>query len=264
MRSATAGPPTEANALCQWVTPVLDCLPAAFGLDITFCRSADITSIKALMSSLKTAVESRLGTNFCFVALSVDDPSSHQSRLAEQALEQIGLRQIMWTGRRAKNVIRVLGPDSAPMYDEEPWLVLAVDFDTYWYNIGLYEIGEEGLVSFIEGFVHGPRFDVENQLEAAKEELRNILSKMGHVQYVFLYGEQSEDLELLALLAETLGSELVNDARVDGSVWTSTSYMAEAAHVRMDDIQFEMDPASNGAFGCKWRSKLYRDGHEEL
>ncbi|KAF1828327.1 hypothetical protein BDW02DRAFT_246732 [Decorospora gaudefroyi] len=264
MRRTTAGPATEANALCRWVIPVLDRLPAALGLDVPFCRSADLTSTKALMSSLKTAVESRLGTNFCFAALSVDDPSSHQSRLAEQALEQIGLRQIMVVGRRAKNVIRVFGPDSAPAYDEEPWLVLAVDYDTHWYNIGLYEIGEGGIVSPIEDFVHGPRFDEENRLEAATDELQNILSKMGHVKHIFLYGNQRENRELLDLLAHTLGSELVNNARVDGSVWTSTSYMAEAAHVRMDDIQFEMDPASNGAFGCKWRSKLYRDGHEEL
>jgi hypothetical protein len=264
MRCATARQHTEASALCQWVTPVLDRLPAALGLRITFCRSADLTSIKALMLSLKTAVESRLGTNFCFAALSVDDPLSHQSRLAEQALEQVGLRQIMPAGLRAKNVIRIFGPDSAPAYDEEPWLVLAVEYDTHWYNIGLYEIGEEGTVSPIEGFVHGPRFNEENQLEAAKEELQNILSKLGHLQHIFLYGKQRENLGLLKVLVETLGSELVNDARVDGSVWTSTSYMAEAAHVRMDDIQFEMDLASNGAFGCKWRSKLYRDGHEEL
>jgi hypothetical protein len=264
MRRATAGPPTEVSALCQWVTPLLDRLPAALGLDMTSCRSTDLTSTKILMSSLRTAVESRLGTNFCFAALSVDDPLSHQSRLAEQALEQIGLRQIMPAGRRAKNVIRVFGPDNAPAYNEDPWLVLAMDYDTHWYNIGLYEIGEEGIVSPIEGFVYGPRFDVENQLGAAKEELQNILSKTGHVQHIFLYGKQRENLELLDLLAETLGPELVNDARVDGSIWTSTSYMAETAHVRMDDIQFEMDPASNGVFGCKWRSKLYRDGHGEL
>jgi hypothetical protein len=253
----------EESVLCQWLTPVLDHLPAALGLDVPSCRSADLTSTKALMSSLKTAVESRLGTNFCFAELSVDDPSSHQSRLAEQALEQIGLRQIMPTGRRAKNVIRVFSPDSAPAYDEEPWLVLAVDYDTHWYNIGLYEIGEDGIVLPVEGFVHGPRFDVENQLEAAKEELHTILSKLGHVQYVFLYGEQRDNPELLNLLVETLGSELVNAARVDSSVWTSTSYVAEVAYINMDHIQFEMSPESNGAFGCRWWSKLYRDGHEE-
>jgi hypothetical protein len=264
MRRATGGSPPEANALCQWVIPVLDRLPTALGLDMTICRSADLTSTMMLMSFLKAAVEFRLGTNFCFAALSVDEPLSHQSRLAEQALEQIGLRQIMPAGRRAKNVIRVFGPDSAPAYDEEPWLVLAVDYDTHWYNIGVYEIGEEGIVSPIQGFVHGPRFDVENQLEAAKEEMQNILPKVGHIQHIFLYGSQRENLDLLDLLEETLGQELVYDAIVDGSIWTSTSYMAEAAHVRMDDIQFEMDPASNGAFGCKWRSKLYRDGHEEL
>jgi hypothetical protein len=263
MRHATAGPPKEVSALCQWLIPVLDHLPAALGLDVASCRSADLSSTKALMLSLKTAVESRLGTNFCFAELSVDDPSSHQSRLAEQALEQIGLRQIMSLGRRAKNVIRVFSPDSAPAYDEEPWLVLAVDYDTHWYNVGLYEIGEDGLVDPIDGFVHGPRFEVENQLEAAKEELQTILPKLSQVQYVFLYGEQRDSPGLLDLLVQTLGSELVNDARVDGSVWTSTTYMAEAAHNRMDDVQFEMDAASNGAFGCRWRSKLYRDDHEE-
>jgi hypothetical protein len=254
----------EGSTLCKWITPVLDRLPAALGLDVPSCRSVDFISVKTLLSSLETAVETRLGTNFCFAELSVEDPLSYQSRLAEQALQHIGLRQIMPPGRRAKNVIRVFGPDSAPAYDEEPWPVLAVDYDTHWYNIGLYEIGEEGMVSPIEGFVHGQRFDVKNQLKAAKEELQNLHSKSGHIQHMFLYGEQRDNQGLLDLLTETLGSELVADARVDGSVWTSTSYMAEAAHIRMDDIQFEMDPASVGAFGCRWWSKLYRDSHEEL
>jgi hypothetical protein len=264
MRRATPISRDE-SALCQWITPVLDHLPAALGLDIDFCRSADLISTKALMSSLKTAVESRLGTNFCFAALSVDDPSSYQARVAEQALGHLGIRQFLTTGRRAKNVIRTLRPDSAPAFDEEPWVVLAVDYDSHWFNIGLYAIGEEGVIEVpAEDFVHGPRFDVENRLQSVKEELQDMLSRSGHVRHVFLYGEQRENSELLELLTEMLGSKLVADARVDSSVWTSTSYMAEAAHIRMDDIQFEMDPASNAVFGCKWRSKLYRDGHEEL
>lgn len=264
MRRATAGSPQDSSALCRWLTPVLDRLPAALGLDTCICRSSDFASTKTLLSSLKAAAESRLGTNFCFAALSVDEPSSHQSRLAEQVLEQIGLRQIMPTGRRAQNVIRVLGPESAPAYDEEPWLVLAMDYDTHWYNIGLYEIGEDGIVTFVEDSVHGPRFNAENRLEAVKQELQDMPSSLGNAQYIFLYGERREDQKLLDLLAKTLVPELVNDARMDGSVWTSTSYMAEAAHIRMDDIQFEMNSKSDGAFGCKWRSKLYRDGHEEL
>jgi hypothetical protein len=265
MRRATAVPLTEESALCQWISPALDRLPAVFGLDINLCRSPDLTSTMALMSFLKAAVETRLGTNFCFAALSMDDPSSHQARVAKQALEHLGLRQALTAERRAKNVIRTLGPDSAPAFDEEPWVVLTVDYDSHWFNIGLYAIAEDGIIEVpIEEFVHGPKIDVEDQLEAAKQELQHMLLKSGHIQYVFIYGEQRENPEFLNFLTETLGSELVNDARVDSSVWTSTSYVAEAVHIRMDDIQFEMNPSNNAAFGCKWRSKLYRNGHEEL
>jgi hypothetical protein len=264
MRRVAAGPPLEASPFCQWVIAVLDRLPAALALDIISCRSADLTSTKALMSSLKTAVESHLGTNICFAALSIDDPLSYQNRVAEAALVQIGLRQIAGAGRTAKNVIRVFGPDSAPSYDEEPWLVLAVDWDTHWYNIGLYEIGEEGILSSVEYFAHGPRFDVENQVEAAKGELQDILSKFEHIRHIFLYGKERQSFELLNLLTEMLGPELVKDARGDDSIWTSTNYMAEVAHLRMDHPQFDTSPAGDAAFGCKWRSKLYRDRHEEL
>jgi hypothetical protein len=202
MRRTTAGPPLEASPLCQWVTPVLDRLPAAPGLDIFSCRSADLFSIKTLMLSLKTAVESRLETNFCFAALTFDDPSSHQTRVAQEALRQIGSRQIAGVGRTDQHVIRVLSPDRepnhnedfpdrAPKYYEEPWLVLAIGYDTDWYNIGLHEI-EEGVLSFVEGFARGLRFDVENQVEAAKDELRNMASRFDKIHRIVLYGKERE------------------------------------------------------------------------
>jgi hypothetical protein len=266
MRRAAPGSPPEASALCQWITPYLDRPPAALDLDIPSCRSPDFSSTKALLSSLKSAVEPRLGTNFCFAELSVDNPSSHQSRLAEQMLDHMELRQVIGAGPRAEHVIRRLGPepDDAPAYDEEPWLVLTVEHGSDWYNVGAYEIGEEASLTYVEGYIHGPRFGVETRLERVRKELQNITSNLGHIKYMFLYGEQREDSELRGLLVEMLGSELVNDARDDDSVWTSAGYMAEGEHFHMDRYDFENRYASTTAFGCKWRLKLYRAGHNEL
>lgn len=143
-------------------------------------------------------------------------------------------------------------------------MVLAVDNSAHWFNIGLYTIKEDGIIDPIERFVHEPRIDKQAQLDALKHELEDMLAKPSQIRHLLVYGEQAENLELLALLSEKLGSELVDNARLDSSVWTGVSYMAEAAHIVMDDVQIEMDPGRKGAFGCKWRSKLYREDREEL
>lgn len=117
----------------------------------------------------------------------------------------------------------------------------------------------------VEEFHHGPRFDVENRLERVREELRNTIAMLGQIKYIFLYGDQRDDLEFRGLLAEMLGSELVEDACVDGSAWTSPGAMAASGHFIMDHSDFPNDyEKSTTAFGCKWRSKLYHAGHDEL
>lgn len=55
----------------------------------------------------------------------------------------MGLRQTELLGTRASIVMSEFGPDpdDAPAYDEEPRPVLAVGYESDWYNVGAYEIG---------------------------------------------------------------------------------------------------------------------------
>ncbi|KAH4059682.1 hypothetical protein HBI24_124450 [Parastagonospora nodorum] len=267
MRVNTTAPADE-SSLCKWFAPTLDRLPSALGLNVDICRSPDLISTKALISSLKLSVESHLGTNICFASLVLDDPTSPQARIAEQALELSGLRQVMPTVRRAKEVLYDLESDQAPAFDEEPWTVLVLEYDAHWYSFGLYTIEEDGIVSYLEDPIHGPRISIDGQMDSLKKEIKESLASLPpsveRPRQLFMYGEQADNVELLDFLAENLGSDLVKERRADTSVYAGMGYMARAAHERMDDVQFETRDQSQGAWMCKWRSKLYKEDHEEL
>lgn len=59
---------------------------------------------------------------------------------------------------------------TSPAYDEESWIILAVDYSKLRYNIGLITISEDGLVDPV------PCFDKEQQLEAMGQSLRHIIA----------------------------------------------------------------------------------------
>lgn len=174
----------------------------------------------------------------------------------------------MPTVLRAKEVLYDLKSDQAPAFDEEPWTVLVPECDAHWYSFGLYRIEENGIVSYPEDPVPGPRISIYGQMDSLKKEIKESLTSLPpsveRPRQLFMYGEQADNAELLDFLAENLGSDLVKERRTDSSVYAGMGYMAMAAHERMDDVQFEMGDLSQSAWMCKWRSKLYKEDHEEL
>ena len=136
MRKNTTSPTTEDSAFCRLFSPALNRLPSASGVDVDICRHADVTSTKVLLATLKTAVESYLGTNICFATLSIDDVEDHELSVVQEALQSVGLRQVLPTIQAAKYVVLAHKPNTLPRSDEEPWIILAVDYSLHWYNVG--------------------------------------------------------------------------------------------------------------------------------
>jgi hypothetical protein len=275
MRGNTAPGTAEDSTICQWISPTLNRLTSAFGLDIDVCRE-DVTGTKALLSSLKTVVEAYLGTNICFASLSHDDVLGYQLHgskveVAERTLQALGLRQLMPSVPVATSIIRTYMPsESLPEFDEEPWIVVVVEYSSHWFNVGLYTIEEEGIVSPIHGWVKELRVGEQNQLEALRNRLRDIIADPPpgvdlpqQIRYLYLHGNDAKNDALKPMLAAMLGEFLVGNAQVSDSVYESVLYMADSCHVYMDTVEFWMRQ-EEAAFGCKWRSKLYREERTEL
>jgi hypothetical protein len=266
---STLASPVDDSTICRWLSPTLDRLNSAFGLEIWVCHSADVTGTKALLSTLKTEVESYLGTNICFASLIHDDPGSHAVEVAQDALQALGLDHVMGTVRAATSVIHAHMPsEEPPMFDEEPWVVLALDLSLNWFNVGLYTIEEQGILSFIDGFVGGPEFGKENQLTALENRLRDIMSSPPPgvdlpqpIRHMWVYGDDAKNEALKPMLATIIGEDLVENARVVDSKYTGLFHAADSRHFLMSiDLQIY----EKAAFGCKRRSKLYREEKTEL
>jgi hypothetical protein len=249
-------------------------MTSAFGLDIDICRE-DVTGTKALMSSLKTVVEAYLGTNICFASLSHDDVLGYQKhsyklKVAEEALQALGLRQVLPSIPVARSFICAHMPsEKVPAFDEEPWVVLAVEYSSHWFNMGLYTIEEDGKLDPIHGWVEGLRVGEQNQLEVLKDRLRDIIASPPpgvdlpqQIRHLFLYGDDAKNNDLKLLLASMLDEDLVGNAHVSDSIYASVLYVADSCHVVMDTVDHEM--RAEAAFGCKWRSKLYHEERTEL
>ncbi|KAF2819125.1 hypothetical protein CC86DRAFT_472278 [Ophiobolus disseminans] len=267
MRKKSASAKAEDSTLCRLLAPALDRLPSAFGIDIDTCRDADVVSTKALLATLKTAVESYLGTNICFASLSLDDiGDQHQIDVAQEALQALHLRQVLPTVRGDKPVVVAHKPDASPGLDETPSIILALDYSLHWFNVGLYT-SSEGYVDPVDPLVSGRKIDEEHQLDALRDALRYLfdhpppeVNLVKDIRHLVVYGDDSNNSALHDLLAEVLDADLVRDARVSSSVFDGPSYTAAVMYETMDTVDFEMDVRSPS---CQRRSKLYGD-HSEL
>jgi hypothetical protein len=266
---STLASPAEDSTICRWLSPTLNRLNSVFGLELWICHNADVTGTKALLSTLKSEVESYLGTNICFASLVHDDPGSHADEVAQDALQALGLSQVMGTIRAATSVIHAHMPaEEPPKFDEEPWVVVALDYSSHWFNVGLYTIEEEGILSFVDDFVGGPEVGEENQLAALENRLRGIIASPPPgidfpqpVRYMWVYGDDAKNEALKPLLATILGEDLLENARVVDSIYTGLFDVADSCHFLMSiDLQIY----EKAAFGCKLRSKLYREEKTEL
>ncbi|KAH8728765.1 hypothetical protein GQ44DRAFT_782581 [Phaeosphaeriaceae sp. PMI808] len=269
MRKPTASASKEDNTLCRLLALRLDYLAPLFGSAISVCRNVDIGSTLGVMQTLKTAAEVYLNTNICFAALSLDVVEEHKIAIAHKTLEALGLRQILPTLQAAKSVVLAHRPDTAPKFDEEPWIVLAIDYSSHWYNVGLLTIGEAGIVDLVPDFTNGPKIDEKHQLEAMEHSLSHIIANPpsnvnlpGQIHQLVLYGDDVKNKSLRNLLTKMLNTDLVRNARVSSSIFDGTNFTAYAAHMHMDSIDFEM--TAKPAWGCRWRSSLYSGTQDEL
>lgn len=221
------------------------------------------------MQTLQTAVEVYLGTNICFAVLSLDVVEVHRIAVAREALQVLGLRQVLPTVQAVKPVVLAHRPDTAPELDEEPWIILAIDYSPHWYNVGLLTIGEAGIVDLVPDFASGPIIDEERQLEAMEHSLGHIIANppsnvylLGQIHQLFVYGDDAKNESLPYPLTKMLNTELVQNAQISNSIFGGTNYTAYTAHMHMDTIDFEM--TARPAWGCQWRSSLHAGTQDEL
>lgn len=261
--------PTEQTGMCQWVSPVLDFLPSGFVSKLPACRGDNLEGTKSLLAALKVAVESHLGANICFASLSVDDIEGTKSVVIQRALHSIGLRQVMPTVLPAKLIAYGSRPSVAPEYDEKPWLVLAVDYSHRWYNVGLYTVGEKGIIDPVDGFIDQPTIDKQDQIASLRDSLNQMISDPPalydipqELRYVMIYGDDANSSALHAQLADILDPDLLRNSKVSKSIHDATHILSRNSHTFMDTADFEM--SNKAAFGCKWRSRLYFDDRTEL
>lgn len=285
MRNKTTSTPYEPSTLCRWLSPALDVLPSALGLDVNICRHPDVNSVKTLLGTLKRAVESYLGTNFCYAALSFDherfgkswDEKTYEESVVQEALEALGVSRVLGFPQAAKCEILAREPtehddvDAPGFVFPEPRYVLAIDYSLHWFNVGMYIIDELGIVDPVEGTVGGPKIEMDNQLQALKESLEQLfggpppeLNLPKDINQLLVYGDDAQNEPLHHLLESFLGADLVRNANISTSVFDSVFFRARDAHYYMKQVQFE-DRVVPPRFGCMWRSKLYRrPGHSEL
>lgn len=75
-----------------------------------------------------------------------------------------------------------------------------------------------------------------------------------------MYGNLAKSGALRHLLITILDADLVQQAHVSSSLFDGTTVMAKASYEDMDRIDFRVE----SAFGCRWRSELYRNVQNEL
>lgn len=267
MRRTTPAPTSYNDTyLCRLLAPGLDLLSPFFASAANLCHNKDTQSIQGVLQTLKTATEAYLNTNICFAALALDVLESPQIAAAQQSLRTLGLHQILPTAPATKPIVLAHRPSTAPRFDQEPWLVLAIDHSANWFNIGVLTLGEAGIVDTLPDFARSPTIGEERQLAALEHRLSSILTSdarlPGQIHHLVLYGDDAHNEALRGLLVKMLSAELVRDARVSRSVFDGTNFTARTAYLHMDTADFEMNVKP--AWACRWRSRLISGARNEL
>ncbi|KAF2872929.1 hypothetical protein BDV95DRAFT_605517 [Massariosphaeria phaeospora] len=271
MRRATPPPATSPSTLCSYLTPELQILASTLRLQVDFCESADVSSTKALLTSLKTAVESYLGTNICFAELGLFetgnyvDPPRYQVNITKEALRAIGLRQTQDPRSASTYAVSAHMAVDGRLNDA---VIFAVDYSVYGFSFGLYTT-EEGIFELVAreqyhyaptpaplaNAVANPDEDEPTHLATLRTHLRDFLvDQPVQIEHLVLYGDRAQHAALRPLLASVLNADLVRNAHISRSVFAGTTLMAKSAYESMDTPDLRVD----AAFGCRWRSKLYR------
>lgn len=265
-RAATPEIPVLAtkDVLCHLSSPALDTLPSVLGPLLNLCLAPDVTILKTMFRALNTAVESYLGTNICFAAIVLDFIHDHVANSTQDALQALDLRQVLGRTLAGRSEVRAYALHANEMDESET--ILAVDYSTRWFNIGLYTLEIFELIDPVLGFVDGLRIGEEAQLEAFETAVRSLAENFPpHVRLpdrLVLYGDEASNPEVLDIVESMFGRKLRNDAYISTSAFRGVSVVARGAFEYMDTVDFEMTaPAS---FGCRWRSRLYSEEQTEL
>ena len=81
-----------------------------------------------------------------------------------------------------------------------------------------------------------------------------------HIEHLVLYGDAVHGPDFLQVLRAVVGQELVEKLPAFDPVYAGAMGMANSSYEKMRWIDFDIRPA----FGCLWRSNLYRDEDRDL
>ena len=247
-------------------------------------RQPDLEGTVSLFRSLKYAVDSYLGTNFCFVSVAVPDPDSvYYSDLIGQAIDTVGLRQVfplLHAGEMAFAANwRTIEKDRNLFPDEQ--VVLTVDFSNSGLNLALFYDNYYDIRLVYPLRSHWVHELVTTPVEPPPEFWRDVRetvktfvqppfgeSPMGralpdYISQVVLYGDDVANSTFLDILRENVGHDVLERAHKFDPVFASAVGMAQLSYERMDAFYSD----EKAAFGCKWRSELYgkkRPSHDDL
>jgi hypothetical protein len=258
--------PGESGLFCSLLAPVFDMVASLTGHAIDICAPSEILVLTAMLRALNAAVEAYLGTNICFAALVLDITDENAAQRTQEALKVLGISQVLGTQKAARSMVRAHPPNVYNGTDMDLRTVLAIDYSSYWFNIGLYTIEETDLVDPVLGFTDGLRIGEKRQLEAFYIALRDLAEErpfdVESPDTLLLYGDDAHNPEILGIIGSVFGSQVIHDAYVTTSAHDGMDYVAKGAYEHMDTVDFEMRVSAG--FGCRWRSDLYSEGRTEL
>ncbi|KAL2203691.1 hypothetical protein CC79DRAFT_1359739 [Sarocladium strictum] len=211
------------------------------------CRpNPDLESVTEVLRSLKAAVVSQLGMEFCYAQIALPDPDwNYQTNITYQALASINLRPVFSVLDAAPTALwaSVLATTPLPR-DGEIHTVLGIEYSDSGLNVSLWGAEYEGYVDYIRGSNDGTlgernrgRPGYQNRVKDFLEEItqRPFGDNGWGYQYqerlerVVLYGDATTDEEFLKTLNLVVGSKLPETQGLD-PVYAVAVGAAQAAY----------------------------------
>ncbi|KAF9878140.1 hypothetical protein CkaCkLH20_04178 [Colletotrichum karsti] len=245
-------------------------------LSLPVCkREPDFASVQGLLRSLQSSVNSYLGATFCFAGIAVPDRNrQYHNHVIEESLKSIGLRQTHQILDAPRLVLVANNIDSSESPGHKSQAVLSVDYSASGLNVALFA-EDAGVADIIRRnysqHLGGDHQSEHGHLEAVEDVLKDITKPpfgddlsgspiTDEVRQVVLFGDLITDPGFRRALERVVGSKLVEEAHGVNPVFAAALGMAKSSHERMDDLDFDVQPA----LGCRWFSDLYAAGREDL
>ena len=247
MRSMTTDGTSSSGtngSFCSLLAPAFDKTPSATAYTIDICQPSDVLVLKTMLGALNATVEAYLGTIICFAALALDTIDGNLAQITQEALQALDIRQVLGTQRASGSVVRAHPLSVYNGTDLNPYTVLAIDYSSPWFKIGLFTIEETGLVDPVLGLIDGLRIGGKRQLEAFRIALNDLAENTpSHVKspdILIMYGDDANNREILVIIASVFGSQITYNAYMSTSAHDGLDYVAKGAYEHMETIDFEM------------------------